>query len=49
MSTCKALLRKVACGRMKKALLGENTLERMFRKGRSKVDKDLNIAEIIRS
>ena len=48
-STCKALLRKVTCGKLKRVCLDENVLERMFRKGRSKIDKDVNIAEIIRN
>ena len=29
--------------------MSENVLERMFRKGRSKIDKDVNIVEIIRN
>ena len=34
---------------MKRVCLGENVLERMFRKGRSKIDKDVNVVEIIRN
>ena len=34
---------------MKKVCLEENVLERMFRKGRIKVDKDVNIVEIVRN
>ena len=37
------------CGRAKTAICQENVLERMFRKGRTKIDKDLDIVEVIRN
>ena len=49
-STCKALLRALCCGKLKEhCCLKENLIERLYRKGRRKVDKDVNLIEIIRN
>ena len=46
LSTCKALINQVCCG---KRCCKESKIDRLFRKGRSKVDQDMNIIDIIRN